>query len=320
MQNALYTTLDLIGTGGMGAVYRARNRLNGQIVARKQVEANLSADSSEAGLETLALALTREFQALAGLRHPYIISVLDYGFDAARRPFFVMEYVENGVDLLSYGRTQPTLAQIRLIEQLLEALLYLHRHNILHRDLKPANALVVDGQVKLLDFGLSVLLDKGSVYRSDSLSGTLAYCAPEIFMGEGFSAASDLYAVGIILHQLLIGRHPFNADDLGQFIHETLNKPPDLAGLTADNSPAAPILARLLAKEPEERYQDAAVALTDLRCAYDLPPTADAIVIRGRLPARGAHGRPRQRRFCSGGTNAKHHGRASPLFRAIPGS
>ena len=105
------------------------------------------------------MVLAKEFSVLASLRHPNIISVLDYGFDNFGQPFFTMELLENAQPLLAAGRDRAQQAQVDLLVQILRALAYLHRRGVIHRDLKPDNVLVIDGQVKVLDFGLAFSRD-----------------------------------------------------------------------------------------------------------------------------------------------------------------
>jgi serine/threonine protein kinase len=144
----------------MGAVFRADDRLTDMTVALKQVtlppqQLNSSAQSSPGQSDSFRLALAQEFKVLASLRHPHIISVLDYGFDAARQPFLTMELLENAPTLIEAGRHLSGNEQVTLLVQLLQALAYLHRRGIIHRDLKPDNVVVIAGQVKVLDFGLA---------------------------------------------------------------------------------------------------------------------------------------------------------------------
>src|SRR4051812_3770864 len=155
-----YQLLDKLGAGGMGVVYRATDRLTGQTVALKQViPSNIdpkTAPTIYLGEESsFQLALAQEFRTLASLRHPNIISVLDYGFDHNRQPYFTMDLLENAVPIVEAAATLPLLQKIDLMIQMLQALTYLHRRAILHLDLKPANVMVTGGQVKVLDFGLS---------------------------------------------------------------------------------------------------------------------------------------------------------------------
>src|SRR5689334_22527958 len=162
-----------LGAGGMGAVFRAYDRLTGTTVALKKVEIpaellDFMSVSSAGTSSGLWLALTQEFRLLASLRHPNIISVLDYGFNEERQPFYTMEILEGGQNLVEFGRDKPFAERVALIIQVLQALVYLHRYGVIHRDLKPDNVLVTaersisgdrgmsGSQCKVLDFGLAV--------------------------------------------------------------------------------------------------------------------------------------------------------------------
>ena len=216
----------------MGRVYRALDRLRGTEVALKQLlvapshravddtgsehspprhhiceipllgggTLRLGSDSDDweqkASAEGLS-ALAEEFRTLTTLRHPNVISVLDYGFDAAGQPFYTMELLVQAEPLLQFAHGRPLKQQLELVIQVLHALTYLHRRGIVHRDLTPSNVLVVSGPegplVKVLDFGLAIDAERGN---TTSAAGTLLYMAPEIFHGEPASVASDLYAIG----------------------------------------------------------------------------------------------------------------------------
>src|SRR5258708_18345088 len=207
-----YQLLDPLGQGGMGIVFRAVDRLSGQHVALKHVMAPTEQllFASQTGKADLRLALASEFQILATLRHPNIIGVLDYGFDEQLRPYFTMDLLEQPRTLMKAARDAALPIKIDLLVQMLQALTYVHRRGIVHRDLKPSNVLVgQDSKVKVLDFGLS--LEVGQVQDS---SGTLAYMAPEVMKGERASIAADLYAVGVMAYELLVGHHPFDTDNI----------------------------------------------------------------------------------------------------------
>ncbi len=242
------------GTGSQGTVYRATDRLTGQTVALKRVTAPLRQSEAMAE-EELRLTLANEFQTLASLHHPYIIGVLDYGFDAQRQPYFTMDYLRDAQTILEAGAGKPVAAQVELLIQVLEALVYLHRQGVLHRDLKPSNVLVVDGVARVTDFGLSVSRDqaRGAV-------GTFAYLAPEVMVGKPAGEPADLYAVGIIAYELFAGRHPFDLANLSRFINGALNASPDLAALGVDSDLAA-VVGCLLAKDPHSRYANAEAAI-----------------------------------------------------------
>src|SRR5690606_28739346 len=129
-----YMLLEPLGQGGMGTVYRAHDRLNGQVVALKRVRTGRDFDPNNT--LDVRLALAQEFRLLATLRHPNIISVLDYGFDADGHPFFTMDLLEEPRDIMTVAKRLPLQAKIRLVTEMLQALAYLHRRGIVHRDLK----------------------------------------------------------------------------------------------------------------------------------------------------------------------------------------
>ncbi len=254
-----YVLFDLIGKGGMGVVYRALDRLTGERVALKRV--NVPTEKmhymTSTGSTDFRLALAQEFKTLASLRHPHIISVLDYGFDELRQPYFTMDLLENKQTIIEAGKGQRPSVQIDLLMQMFQALAYLHRRRILHRDLKPDNVLVANGQVKLLDFGLSVArgeFDKDA--EVEQVSGTLAYLAPELLQGYAPSEESDLYAAGLIAYEMFAGHHPFALDEMGKLMRDIMYTVPDTSVLDVDQR-IIPVLTRLLAKEPAERFSDA---------------------------------------------------------------
>ncbi|MCC7447738.1 MAG: tetratricopeptide repeat protein [Anaerolineae bacterium] len=270
-----YELLNQLGKGGMGAVYRAVDRLTGQTVALKRVsnfDDQFHLPSNPGGVD-LRVALAQEFQALAPLRHPNVISVLDYGFDQDGYPYFTMELLESPLTIVQAGRNQSLQTKVNLLIQMLQALTYLHRRGILHRDLKPGNVLVTHGQVKVLDFGLSA--NTGQVR---STGGTLAYMAPELLNDETASTSTDLYAVGVIAYELFAGHYPFESETISGFIDDVLHKAPDVASIGLEPSLAL-ILARLLGKTPAERYPNAEQVIAALceAAGQPLPPETQAI-------------------------------------------
>ncbi|MBI5959671.1 MAG: protein kinase [Chloroflexi bacterium] len=280
-----YLLHEPLGKGSMGVVYRATDRLTQSPVALKQVTAELkqlefALQASTASLSTeLNLTLAHEFQVLAALHHPNIISVLDYGFDVDG-PYFTMEYLAGSHTILDVGRTLPVLDRVQLLIQALQALAYLHRRQILHRDLKPANILMQKGQVKLLDFGLSV-----QQAHARGIAGTLAYMAPEVIEGHSPRECSDLYSLGVIAYELFAGKSPYGEAETQQLIRHVLATPPDLDALRFDDAPSAgsvtQIIGRLLHKSPEMRYQTAQEVIAALSQAVDQPALAqETIAIR----------------------------------------
>ena len=273
-----YLLQDKIGAGGMGVVYKATDRLTGRTVALKQVTVEteqlqfMTRPTTEFAKD-LRLALAHEFQTLASLRHPHIISVLDYGFDAQKRPYFTMPYLANARNILETGEGKPTTTRVELLQQMLQALAYLHRRGVLHRDLKPDNILVSDESVRVLDFGLAATKQKDTHFSS---AGTIAYLAPEVWDGVVYSKASDLFAVGIVAYELLVGEHPFAPIDIG-FINRLLFDSPDLSPLPSE---LATVVGRLLARDPTERYERAEDVIVALSRAMGVPTLSETAAIR----------------------------------------
>lgn len=208
-----YRLHEQLGEGGMGAVYRATNLVTGEAVALKLVSTRLLADTQKFIEQSVdlheRLNLAREFQTLASLHHPNIIRVLSYGFDEKLDSYFTMELLKFSKTILEFGAEHSDEGKVQLIAQLLRALTYIHRRGVIHRDIKPGNVLVVGDEVKLLDFGIAT-----NTAGAADLAGTLDYMAPELLLGEAPSARSDLYAVGVIFHQLLTGRFPNKTDSM----------------------------------------------------------------------------------------------------------
>jgi predicted ATPase len=279
-----YRLLSRLGEGGMGEVFRAYDRLDQQEVALKRV---LPQDSAFSMLITrtdnsqgLRLALAQEFQVLASLRHPNIISVLDYGFDFQNQPYYTMNLLSGGQDLLSYAQHLPLAEKYELIGQFFRALIYLSRRGIVHRDLKPSNVLVANSTLHILDFGLSVMEELANKHsQASSVSGTLLYMAPEGFSGAAATAATDQYALGIIIYQLLVGRHPFDDSFVSAFIDQTLSQSPQL-NLPELNAPMQALLARLLAKDPAGRFDQLEPAIALLSEAAGHPIANETVAIR----------------------------------------
>ncbi len=216
----------------------------------------------------LRLLLTQEFHTLASLRHPHIISVLDYGFDRAQQPFFTMEYLGDAAPITHAASQLPLPDRSHLLLQILSALTYLHRRGILHRDLKPGNILVArDGGVRLLDFGLSVLRRHSGRLHGE-IAGTPGYLAPEVVYGAPPSEQSDLFALGMVAYHLLTGQSAVRMDAHGE----------TLLGRTAEEidwaQPAPPAkmiawLQQLLSRDPARRPATAEAAAQALRQLCD---------------------------------------------------
>ncbi len=228
-----------IGRGGMGEVYKAA-RAQGDFDQRVAIK--VLQHSARQELERFQV----ERQILARLEHPSIARLLDGGTTPDGRPYMVMEYVE-GLPITQYcASTEASLPQrLRLFIQVCEGVAYAHSSLIVHRDLKASNILVTpDGQVKLLDFGIAKLLDSGPDPALTQAPLTPAFAAPEQLLGQPITTATDTYALGVLLFELLTGAHPWvrSGSAIAQAMRAMVNKPAPLASSAA----ATPLSARAL--------------------------------------------------------------------------
>jgi serine/threonine-protein kinase len=260
-----YELLDIAGRGGMGVVYRARQTGLNRIVAVKVLIAG-----AHAGPRELA-RFRAEAEAVGKLRHPNIVAVHDAG-TADGIPYLTLEYVEGGnLARKAAGRPQPPAEAARLVETLARAVEAAHAAGILHRDLKPGNVLLTpDGTPKITDFGLSKRLDGDEGHTaSGTILGTASYMAPEQAGGKrkNLGPATDVYALGAILYELLTGRPPFRAETDLDTILAIHSEPPARPRKLAPEVPRdlEAICLRCLEKEPVRRYASAAALAEDLR-------------------------------------------------------
>lgn len=259
-----YLIIQKLGSGGMGMVFRALDRLKGEVVALKRLSPPDSFEISTPLLDSDArLALAQEFRVLSSLRHPHIISVLDYGFDANGDPYFTMELLEGADDIREAANKKTVDRRTELLIQALQAMIYLHRHGIVHRDLKPSNILVTDDIVKLLDFGLAAEAEQ-LPETSDRLEGTLYYMAPEVLIGMRASRASDIYALGVIAYEFFSGRHPFEAATSTEIVQKILTHTPDMDEIEDVKTEIRRVLEHMLDKDPNRRYNDAAEVIKEM--------------------------------------------------------
>jgi serine/threonine-protein kinase len=282
-----YRLLRELGRGGMAEVWLAE-RADGLLQRRVALKLPLSALPRA----VLAERFSRERELLAGLEHPHIARLYDAGFAADGQPYLALEYVD-GQALTAYADAHALDldARLRLFAQVLEAVAYAHARLVLHRDLKPANILVdAQGEVKLLDFGIARLIAQGEVQASDltrqaGMPATPDYAAPEQIAGAALTTAVDVYALGVVLHELLTGERPYrlrrgSRGELEEAIAAADPVPPSHARVAADaarvrgTTPRAlrralagdldTIVAKALRKAPAERYASVAALAEDL--------------------------------------------------------
>jgi serine/threonine-protein kinase len=263
-----YEITGVLGKGAMGVVYAALDPRLGRKVAIKTVLTGHLED--EATRQEYSARFEREARAVAKLNHPNIVNVYDFG-EAADLAYLVMEYLQGHElkTLLDPGRPLPTERWWRVMQGLLGALAHAHAHGVVHRDIKPSNVmLLADGGLKLMDFGVARLQDAGDETQVGTRIGTLAYMAPEQLQGLAVDHRIDIFAAGVVLYQCLTGRKPFTGNEweIQRKIMFEAAPPPSQSqpGLT----PALDaVLARAMAKAPEDRFAQAADFLAALQQA-----------------------------------------------------
>ncbi|MCU0474715.1 MAG: serine/threonine-protein kinase [Anaerolineae bacterium] len=251
-----YLLGNLLGEGGMGAVYRALDTKTEALVAIKKLRA--AADDPEA-LERF----NREAQALRDLNHPNIVKAYA-AFEQSGDHYIVMEYVDGSdlADVLIREGRQKLGRVLQIGLELSDALTRAHYLRIIHRDLKPANVMLDRaGTPKLSDFGIAYLETQERVTSAELRVGTPAYMAPEALNGQAFDSRADLWGLGVLLYEMLIGRHPFFADTLSEVLINIFTQPlPDIESLRPDCPVAlADLIYRLLERDPGARVSSARV-------------------------------------------------------------
>jgi tetratricopeptide (TPR) repeat protein len=262
----------LIGHGGMGAVYLARRTDDFEhSVAIKMIRRGMDS-------ELVVRRFRHERQILASLNHPHIARLFDGGTAPEGLPYFVMEYVAGTpIDRYADDHQLTTAERLRLCLPVLDAVQHAHDHHIVHRDLKPSNVLVIDGHPKLLDFGIAKIL--GPESAGDSTMTSLArpmtpdYASPEQVLGQPITPATDVYALGLLLYELLTGHRPF------RFTTETLE---EKSRVICEQEPERPglggaldaIVMKALRKTPEARYASVAALADDVRRSLDQQPVS----------------------------------------------
>jgi eukaryotic-like serine/threonine-protein kinase len=260
-----YEVEAVLGRGGMGIVFRARHLRLNRTVALKMLLGGAYAGPHERE------RFLREAEAVAGLRHPHVVQVHDVG-EHDGRPYFTMEYVEGGsLAQKLAGTPQPARAAAALLVTLAGAVEAAHRGGIVHRDLKPANVLLTaDGTPKVGDFGLARRLDgEAGLTRTGTALGTPSYMAPEQTGGKAgvIGPATDVYALGAILYELLTGRPPFRAETATETLLQVLHQEPVPPSRLNAKVPRdlETVCLKCLQKEPRLRYPTAGALAEDLR-------------------------------------------------------
>ena len=270
-----YEVVRKLGSGGMADVYLANDRLLGRKVALKVLSARYATD------EQFVERFRREASSAAGLNHPNIVQIYDRG-EAEGTYYIAMEYLEGRSlkeIILKYAPLSPDLV-LSIATQILEALRFAHRRDVIHRDIKPQNIIVdSDGRVNVTDFGIARAGNVSTMTEAGSILGTAHYLSPEQAQGQPVEAASDLYALGVVMYEMVTGKLPFDGDNpvsiAMQHVHDHPAPPRSIVPDAPENLEA--VILRSLGKHPIERYLTAQAMLDDLGRVQDgLPVSAPA--------------------------------------------
>ncbi|MBF8282590.1 MAG: hypothetical protein HW378_1505 [Anaerolineales bacterium] len=266
-----YRIVEQLGQGGMATVFKAYHAALDRYVAIKVMHPAFKEDP------TFLARFQREARVVARLEHPNIVPVYDYA-EHNGAPYLVMKFVEGETLKAKLARGPISLTEaVKIVEAVGTGLDYAHKQGILHRDIKPSNVmLAADGNVYLADFGLARIAQAGeSTLSSDSLLGTPHYMSPEQAKGvKELDAGTDIYSLGVVIYELVVGRLPFSADTPFAIIHDHIYTP---LPMPHDVNPSVPeaierVLLKALAKERADRYPDVAAMVAAFR---DAAATAD---------------------------------------------
>ncbi|MBI4124116.1 MAG: serine/threonine protein kinase [Betaproteobacteria bacterium] len=288
-----YVIQSEIGRGAMGVVYKAMDSVLERVVAVKTVNMALERDHAD----KYEARFYQEARAAGGLNHPNIVTVYDAG-KAGDVVYMAMEYIE-GVELrtlIGEGRQLGVAQALSIAAQVAEGLGYAHERGVVHRDIKPANIMVVaSGPVKITDFGIARMRASADLTQTGVMLGSPKYMSPEQVIGKRADHRSDLFSLGVILYETLVGAAPFNGENVTALMYQIVNFAPPAPSAV---NPAVPqmldyIVAKMLAKPIEERYQDARELARDLRecerqlaapAAVSVPPRSAAALASGTQP------------------------------------
>ena len=286
--NDRYELHERIGRGGMADVFMARDLLLDRDVAVKILFPEHAVDPN------FVERFRREAQSVAGLNHPNIVGVYDWG-QTGNTYFMAMEFVK-GRTLAEVLRRQGRLTARSAASvggSIANALAYAHRNNVVHRDIKPANILMAsNGDIKVVDFGIARALDSahdGGLTQDGAVMGTATYFSPEQAKGDGLDLRSDLYSLGIVLYELVTGKPPFSGESaLATAYKQVHDVPTRMKDHVADVPPALEaIVSKCMAKEPTRRYATAEQLRDDLRYFLNNQPTMamdEVRIARGQAP------------------------------------
>lgn len=259
-----YEILSTLGQGAMGVVYRAIDPLLERTVAIKTISLDLSRDE----FEEFERRFYREASSAGRLNHPNIVTIHDVG-NTDNIAYMAMEFLEGEElrDILDAGGALAPERIAEIVSQVADGLAFAHRNGVVHRDIKPSNIMILtNGAVKITDFGIA-LIPSSSRTVAGMILGSPKYMSPEQVVGQEVDGRADIFSLGVVLYEMLTGQPPFTGDNISAIMFRILNEMPTAPCTLKPELPEAfnYIVARALAKHPDERYQSAAEMAEDLR-------------------------------------------------------
>ncbi len=293
-----YEVLGELGQGAMGVVYKARDPLIDRQVAIKTINLGLAEDE----IEEYEGRFYQEAKAAGKLNHPNIVTIYDVG-KSGDIAYIAMEFLQGRElrDIMRDDGAMPVDQVLNIVAQVASGLAYAHEHGIVHRDIKPSNIMVIrDEHAKITDFGIARMASSAVRTQTGMVLGSPKYMSPEQVLGKDIDQRSDIFSLGVMLYEMLTGEAPFLGENVNAIMYQTLNAVPQAPGLLNAGVPEMLnfIVAKALAKERDDRYQNAKDFAADLRACREVIPHSnrkidvvpavavkkplDAIVVTGR--------------------------------------
>lgn len=270
-----YEVIRELGQGAMGTVYQARDPLIDRVVALKTINLGLAME----GKDEYEGRFYQEAKAAGRLNHPNIVTIYDVG-KTEDIAYIAMEFLQGRElrDVMNDGGLLPVDHVLDIVAQVASGLAYAHEYDIVHRDVKPSNIMLIrDGHVKITDFGIARMASSTVRTQTGMVLGSPKYMSPEQVVGKEIDQRSDVFSLGVMLYEMLTGQAPFNGDNVNAIMYQTLNVSPAAPSLVNADVPEMLnfIVAKALAKDIDDRYQNAKDFAVDLRACRETIPQTD---------------------------------------------
>ena len=269
-----YEVIRELGQGAMGIVYQAKDPLIDRVVAIKTINLGLAQE----GKDEYEGRFYQEARAAGRLNHPNIVTIYDVG-KSDDIAYIAMEFLQGRElrDIMNDKGLLPVDHVLDITAQVASGLAYAHEYGIVHRDVKPSNIMVIrDGHVKITDFGIARMASSAVRTQTGMVLGSPKYMSPEQVMGKEIDQRSDIFSLGVMLYEMLTGQSPFNGDNVNAIMYQTLNAVPPAPNSVNDVVPEMLnfIVAKALAKNLDDRYQNAKDFAADLRACRETMPSS----------------------------------------------